>query len=79
MLLNAQKMRDKLLISVLFGFNSNPDWYKTQEMCDRFVSEDPFMLMYCSNKFKIQKTWDEAIDDCLSASIKIDSWMICCN
>ena len=34
--------------------------------------------MHCPDKFKIQKICDEAIDDCLSASIKIDSWMSCC-
>ena len=25
-----------------FVFDSIPDWYKTQEMYDRVVSEDPF-------------------------------------
>ena len=28
------------------------DWYKTQEMCDRYVSEDPFLILYCPDKYK---------------------------
>ena len=31
------------------------DWYKTQEMCDRYVSEDPFLILYCPDKFKLKQ------------------------
>ena len=30
-----------------FVFDSVPDWYKTQEMCNKAVSFDPFMAKYC--------------------------------
>ena len=36
-------------------------------MCDRVISEDPFMLAYCPDKYKIQRMCDGAVDDCLAA------------
>ena len=36
-------------------------------MCDRVVSQDPFMLICSSDKYKSQKMCDEAGDDCLVA------------
>ena len=35
-------------------------------MCDRVVSEDPFILIFCSDRYKTQKLCDEAFDDCLA-------------
>ena len=40
---------------MLFVFNSIPDWHKTQEMCDRIVSEDSFLIVYCPYKYIKQK------------------------
>ena len=31
-----------------------PNWYKTQEMCDRIISEDPFSLRYIRDQYKTQ-------------------------
>ena len=31
-------------------FHSVSDQYKTQEICDRVVPEDPFMLIYCPDR-----------------------------
>ena len=36
-------------------------------MCNRVISEDPFILVYCPDKYKIQIMCDEAVDDCLAA------------
>ena len=36
-------------------------------MCDRVVSEDPFWIVYCPDKYKTQRTCDEAVDDSLAA------------
>ena len=36
-------------------------------MCERVVSEDPFMLIYYPDRYKTQKMCDEAVDDCLAA------------
>ena len=32
-----------------------PDQYKTQEMCDKAVFKNLFMLKYCHDKYKTQK------------------------
>ena len=50
-----------------FVFNSIPDQYKTQEMCDRVVSEDRFLIVYCPNQHKTQKMCDKAVNDFLAA------------
>ena len=47
-----------------FVFDSIPDWHKTQEMCDRLVSEDSFLIVYSLDKFKL---CDEVVDDSLAA------------
>ena len=52
----------KQLIDVFFVFDSIPDWYKTQEIFDRVVSEDPLLIVYCPDKHKTQRMRDEA--DC---------------
>ena len=36
-------------------------------MCDRVVSEDPFLQVYCPDKYKTQRLCDEAVDDSLAA------------
>ena len=48
-------------------FDSIPNQYKTQEMCDKVVSEDPFLIVYCPDKYKTQRMCDEAVDDSLAA------------
>ena len=40
----------KQLIDAFFVFDSIPDWLKTQEMCDRSVSEDPPLVSYFSHQ-----------------------------
>ena len=36
-------------------------------MCNRVISEDPFMLVYYPNRNKTQRMCSEAVDDCLAA------------
>ena len=36
-------------------------------MCDRVVSEDRFLIVYCPNKYETQRMCDEAVDDFLAA------------
>ena len=57
-----------------FVFDSIPDRYKTQEMCDRAVSEDPFLIVYCPDIYKTQRMRDEAVDDSLAALKLIFDW-----
>ena len=35
--------------------------------CVTAISEDPFMLVYCPDKYKTQRMYDEAVDDGLAA------------
>ena len=32
-------------------------------MCDRVISKDHFLIIYCPDKYKTQKMCDEAVDD----------------
>ena len=50
-----------------FVFNSIPSQYKTYEMCDRVVFEDPFTIVYCPDKYKTQKMLDKGVDDSVAA------------
>ena len=59
---------------MIFVFDFVLDWYKTQEMCDKAVSKDLFMLKYCLNRQKIQKICDKAVDDILLA-LKFAPWL----
>ena len=34
-----------------------PDWYKTQEMYDRVVVNDPFLVVNCPNIYIKLKEW----------------------
>ena len=36
--------------------------YETQEICDIFLSLYPFLIVYCPDKYKIQKMCDEVVD-----------------
>ena len=48
------------------------DIYKTQEMCNKAVSEDPFMLKSCHDRFKTNK----ADDDFPSAIKFVPDWFV---
>ena len=37
-------------------FHSVLNQYKTQEVSDRVVAEDPSMVIYCPNRYKTQKS-----------------------
>ena len=52
---------------MFFVFDSILNRYKAQAMCDRVVSEDAFLIVYCPNKYITQKMRDKAVDDSLAA------------
>ena len=35
-------------------------------MCDRVVSKDPFLIVFCPDKYKTQRICDETVDDSLA-------------
>ena len=59
-----------------FVFDSVPVPYKTQYMCDKAVSNDPFMLKYCPDRYKIQEMCDKAVEDLLSALKFVPDWFV---
>ena len=59
-----------------FAFDSVPDWYKTQEMCDRVAYENPFLMVYFPDEYTTQKMCDEAVDDCLAALKLLPDWFV---
>ena len=56
-------MRNKAANRCFFVFDSIPDRYKSQEICDRVVPEDFFIIVYCPHKYIAQKMCDEAVND----------------
>ena len=49
----TQEMCNEAVNKYFFVFDSIADQYITQEICDRVVSEDPFFIVHCPNKYKI--------------------------
>ena len=45
-------------------------------MCDKVISADPFMLVYCPDRWETQKICNEAVDDCLAALNFIPVWFV---
>ena len=48
-------MCDKAVDTYQFVFGSVSDRYKTQESCNKVVSEELCMLKSCHNKYKVRK------------------------
>ena len=53
-----------------------PDRYKTQEMCDRIISDDSFSLRYVPHQYKTQQMCDKALDHCLAALKFVPDWSV---
>ena len=47
--LKTQEMCHKAVNTCFIVFSSVSDWYKSQEMCERVVSEGPFVLIFCND------------------------------
>ena len=45
-------------------------------MCDKVVSEDPFLIVYCPDKSKTQIMCDNAVDDSPAALKLIPNWFV---
>ena len=74
-IIRLKKFVINLSIDVL-EFDSIPNWYKTQKMCERNVSEDPFILFYCPDRYRTQRVCDEAVDDCQAVLKFIPDWFV---
>ena len=45
-------------------------------MCDKIISDDPFKLKYCHNRYKTPKMCNKAIDDFLLALKFVPDWFV---
>ena len=45
-------------------------------MCDRVVSENLFLILYCPDKYITQKMCDEPVDDSLATLQLIRNWFL---
>ena len=61
---------------MFFLFDFILDQYKTQEMYDRVVSENVFLIVFCSDKYNAKWICDEAVDDSLGSLKLIPNWFI---
>ena len=59
-----------------FVFDSIPDQYKTQEMCNSIISEDAFSIRYIPDQCKTQQMCDKAVDDCQVALKFVPDWFV---
>ena len=57
-------------------FDSIPDQYNTQEMCDKAVSKEVFTLKYCPDRYKTQWMCKNAVDAYLSALKFVPEWLV---
>ena len=48
-------MCDKAVNRCFFVTDSIPNQYKTQEMCDRIIYENPFSIRYFSDQYGLKK------------------------
>ena len=65
--MNAISLKKCVIKLLIILFDSIPDRYKTQEICDKVVSEKHFMLKYCLGRHWIQEMCDKAADACVPA------------
>ena len=75
-MLFVYEMCDTLVNTCVFVFHSLFDLCRTQEMCERVVSEDSFMMIYFPYKYKTQNMYVEAVDDCLAVLKFIPDWFV---
>ena len=67
-------MCDKAVDKWFFVFDFIFDQYKTQEMCDTVISNDPSLVVYCPDNYKNKKICEEPVDDCLAALNLVPDW-----
>ena len=59
-----------------FIFDSIPDQYKTQQICDRNGFLYPFLIAYCPDKYKTKTMCNEAAHDSLAALKLLPNWFL---
>ena len=66
----------KQLLVIFFLFDYIPDWYKTQELCDRADSDIPILIVHFPVKYVTQKMCDKTVDISLGTLKIIPNWFV---
>ena len=66
----------KELLVIFFLFDYIPDWYKTQELCDRAGSDIPILIVHFPVKYVTQKMCDKTVDISLGILKIIPNWFV---
>ena len=45
-------------------------------MCDIAVSDDPFLIIYCPDKYNTQEMCDEGVDDYIATLKLVLDWFV---
>ena len=64
------------MIFVFFLFDSIPNRYKTQEICDKALSKEPLILKHCLDRYNTEEMCGKAIDVYLSALKFVPDWFV---
>ena len=74
--IKLKKCVKKLWILNLYMLDCVRNCRKMQEMCEKAVSKECFMLKYCINKCKSQEMCDKAVDTCRSLLKFLPVWFV---
>ena len=69
-------MCDKAVNRCFFVFDSIPNKYKIQDMCNSIICQDSLSIRYVPDQYKTQQTCDKAVDDCLAALKLAPNWFV---
>ena len=69
-------MCNKAVDTCRFALDSVSNQYMVQEMCDKVVYKEPFMLKYCPDRCKTPKICNKAVNFCLQALIFFPDWFV---
>ena len=61
---------------MLLVLDSIPNWDKTQQLCDRVISGNPFLVAYRPDQYKTQKICNKAVYDSITVLKPIPNWFV---
>ena len=76
MFLNALWLKKCVIKQLIDAFCISYYSWSIQEICDTAVPEDSSLKVYCPDKYKTQRMWDEAVDECLTALKLVPDWLV---
>ena len=72
-------MGDETVARHLFLLDSVSDKYNIQGICDKIVSEDPFKLKHCHDRYETQQMCNNNVVDHFAPTLKfVPDWFVTC-